>query len=147
MKYFAYGSNMDSDRMKERRIRFSKREHASIVGWKLVFNKLSSRNLEEGYANIEQDINEIVEGILYEIPDSDLKILDKYEGYPTHYFREQIKVKLDNKDELLASTYIANFDKTKKDLKPTSEYINHLLKGCDLLSNTYCQKIKMVKTL
>ena len=39
MKYFAYGSNMNSERVKERGIIFSKREYGILEGFRLVFNK------------------------------------------------------------------------------------------------------------
>ena len=35
MKYFAYGSNMDPERMRRGRIRFSRREHAVLEGFRL----------------------------------------------------------------------------------------------------------------
>jgi len=64
MKYFAYGSNMNPERMRQRGIKFSKREHAILEGWKLVFNKIASRNPNKGYANIERKEGSIVKGIL-----------------------------------------------------------------------------------
>ena len=147
MKYFAYGSNMDPDRMRERGVNFLKREHAILEGWRLEFNKVSSRNPEEGYANIVKDENSVVEGILYEIDDLDLKILDRYEGYPSHYERIKVVVRMDNGENVEAVTYIAKPDKVKDGLKPSREYLNHLLKGCDLLSEEYCRKLRKWETL
>jgi len=147
MKYFAYGSNMDPDRMKERGVNFSKREHAILEGWRLEFNKVSSRNLKEGYANIVRDENSIVEGVLYEITDSDLKVLDRYEGYPSHYERIKVVVRMDSGEKVEAVTYIAKPDKVKDGLKPSREYLSHLLKGCDLLSEEYWKKLRRWKTL
>ena len=102
LKYFAYGSNMDPERMRRRGIKFSRREHAVLEGFRLEFNKVSSRNPREGYANIVKDPEGIVEGILYEIEESDLSKLDKFEGYPLHYRRTRIYVKLDNGDKVEA---------------------------------------------
>jgi gamma-glutamylcyclotransferase (GGCT)/AIG2-like uncharacterized protein YtfP len=147
MKYFAYGSNMDPKRVKERRIRFSKREHAVLEGFKLEFNKVSALNPKEGYANIVEDKNEIVEGILYEIEDEDINKLDKFEGVPRHYRRINLRVKLDSQEIVEATTYIAQTDMTRQGLKPTKQYLNHLLQGCDLLSQEYCDKLKKMETL
>ena len=147
MRYFAYGSNMDPDRMRERGVNFLKREHAILEGWRLEFNKVSSRNPDEGYANIVKDENSVVEGILYEINDSDLKILDRYEGYPNHYERIKVAVRMDNGEKVEAVTYIAKPDKVKNGLKPSRKYLNHLLKGCDLLSEEYCRKLRRWETL
>ena len=147
MKYFAYGSNMDPDRMKQRGINFSKREHAILEGWKLLFNKIASRNPNEGYANIERGEGSIVEGILYEIQGSDVEKLDKYEGYPNHYERLNVRVRLDNGKEVEAITYVANPNKVREGLRPSREYLMHLLRGCDLLSIEYCRRLRQWETL
>ena len=147
MKYFAYGSNMDPDQMRERGINFSKREHAILEGWRLKFNKVASRNPKEGYANIEKNGDSSVEGILYTIQDLDIEKLDRYEGYPHHYEKLRVRVKLDDGGEEEAITYIAKSDKVKEGLKPSKDYLNHLLKGCDLLSEEYCEKLRKWETL
>ena len=147
MKYFAYGSNMDPERMRIRGVDFSKRERAILEGWRLKFNKVASQNPNEGYANIEEDKGSIVEGILYTIPDSHIEKLDKYEGYPNHYVKSTVIVKLDSGERVKAITYIANPEKVRDDLKPSKEYLQHLLKGCDLLSEEYCEKLRNWETL
>ena len=147
VKYFAYGSNMNIVRMRERGIRFSKREWAVLEGYRLVFNKIASRNRMEGYANIVEDRGNYVEGILYDIADEDLKKLDKYEGYPQHYDRKKLKVRLVNGETVKAVVYVAQQEMTSDELKPSKDYLNHLLKGCDLLSKKYCEKLKNVETI
>ncbi|MEM3422029.1 MAG: gamma-glutamylcyclotransferase family protein [Candidatus Hadarchaeum sp.] len=147
MRYFAYGSNMDPERMKERGIQFSKREHAILKGFRLEFNKITNRNTNEGKANIVDDDEKSLEGILYEIKDNDLEKLDKYEGCPKHYTKKDVNVILDNGKTVEAITYIAQPNMTRKGLKPTREYLIHLLRGCDLLSKEYCEMLKKVETL
>lgn len=147
MKYFAYGSNMDPERMKNRGVKFLKRERAILKGFKLVFNKISFQNPGEGFANIVEDDKEVVEGILYEIEENDLEKLDRHEGYPSHYTRIKVNVTLENGQTVEAITYIARPDRTREGLKPSKEYLRHLLKGCDLLSKEYCEKLRNVETL
>jgi len=147
MKYFAYGANMDPENMKERGVSFSKREYATLEGWKLKFNKIACDDPNEGYANIERDEESIVEGILYEISESDIEKLDEYEGYPKHYKRIKLRVRLKDGSRVEAFAYIANPSKTKEGLKPSGEYLNHLLKGCDLLSKEYCEKLRRWETI
>lgn len=144
MKYFAYGSNMNTERMIKRGIRFSERKRAVLKGWKLMFNKMASRP-GEGYANIVEDEREMVEGILYEIPCSDICKLDRYEGYPDHYIRVNVTVKLENGRKAKAVTYIANQDKVRDGLKPSKEYLRHLLKGSDLLSREYREMLRKIE--
>jgi gamma-glutamylcyclotransferase (GGCT)/AIG2-like uncharacterized protein YtfP len=148
MKYFAYGSNMDVKRMtEERKINFSLRKHATLKGFILKFNKVSSANPNEGYANIVIDKNGTVEGVLYEILDSDLSKLDLFEGYPKHYNRIKIKIKLDNGQEVESVVYIAQPDKVKDGLKPTKKYLDHLLSAKDILTESYYKKLVLQEIL
>jgi cation transport regulator ChaC len=147
MKYFAYGSNMDCDRLRERGVRFSRREKAVLEWYRLVFNKRSTRNPGEGYANIVKDEGGVVEGILYEIADKDIERLDRFEGYPHHYDRRKVEVRLQSGEVVDAVAYIANRKMTAEGLKPSRGYLNHLLKGCDLLSKEYCEKLRNTPTL
>jgi len=96
VKYFAYGSNMDPARMKKRHVSYSQRVHAVLRGYVLRFNKLAYNGPREGKGNIMKDENEAVEGLLYEMPDSDLAELDCAEGYPDHYHRISVTVELDD---------------------------------------------------
>ncbi len=147
MRYFAYGSNMDQKRMRDRGVEFTSRERAILKGWRLVFNKVANRNPKEGYANIVEDKDGVVEGILYEISEEGMGRLDDCEGHPDHYYREKVTVILDNGEEVKAITYIAQPKMERGGLKPTREYLNHLLAGCDLLSGGYCEMLKKWKTL
>jgi len=147
INYFAYGSNMDVQRMKSREIVFSKRYHAILPGYRLEFNKITLFNQKEGYANIVVDKNEYVEGVLYNIDDVDLEKLDCFEGYPDHYNRITIKVRLDNQSEVEAITYIAQPDKTRRGLKPSKKYLNYLLAAKNILSREYYKKLETWETL
>jgi cation transport regulator ChaC len=147
MKYFAYGSNMDSARMSEREIIFSQRVRAILRGYKLEFNKVADRNPREGYANIVQEEEGPVEGVLYDILDSDLSNLDKYEGYPCHYDRIKVTVELDDSRKIESVTYIAQPDKIGDGLKPTKGYLSHLLAAKDVLSDSYYRKLQSQETL
>ena len=147
MRYFAYGSNMNSESIIERGVNFSKREHVILENWMLEFNKISSRNPKEGYANIVKDKKSMIEGILYKVQKSDIEKLDRYEGYPDHYDRIKVRVKLDDGEEVEAITYVANPNRVKEGLKPCRAYLDHLLKGCDLLSKEYCERLRKWETL
>jgi len=146
IKYFAYGSNMDPEQMRKRGVKFFSREHAILEGWKLVFNKISSRNSNIGFANIVKDESSVVEGILYEITEEGLKTLDEYEGVPSDYQRIEVEVRKNNGEIVKAEVYVANPRKVKDGLKPSKEYLSHLLKGCDLLSSEYRKKLSEIAT-
>ncbi len=149
MKYFAYGSNMNPERMRKRGVNFLDRKCAVLEGWRLMFNKKPSRptHPQEGYANIERDENSVVEGVLYTIKDEDIEQLDRYEGYPNHYDRIKVKVKLRNGEEVEAITYVARPDKVEEGLKPARGYLGHLLKGKDCLSKEYYEMLENWETV
>lgn len=147
MKYFAYGSNMDSERIKKRGINYSKREAANLKDYTLKFNKVACENTNDGYANIESQKGEMVEGILYEINQTDISNLDKFEGCPKHYERIKVKVTLINKKVIDAIAYIAHPSKTKEGLKPRKEYLEYLLKSREFLSTIYVKKLESIPTL
>ena len=147
MKYFAYGSNMDTVRMVERNIDFSQRIHAILKGYSLKFNKVAYDNPKEGKANIVPDEKGIVEGVLYDISESDLSNLDKYEGYPIHYDRIKVKVQLDDGQEVDAVTYIAQPDKVREGLMPSKDYLNRLLAAKDIISESYYRRLESLETM
>jgi len=98
-----------------------------------------------GFANIVKGEGR-VEGILYEIDETSLKTLDSFEGFPAHYNRIEVEVECEGKP-LKAWVYVANKNKIEEGLKPKREYLNHLLKGQDLLSKEYFKKLQAVKTI
>ncbi|MFH1514112.1 MAG: gamma-glutamylcyclotransferase family protein [bacterium] len=144
--YFAYGSNMDPDRMIERRAFFTDRVFARLENYKLVFNKISNKNPEEGFGNIIPDGNSVVEGVLYEVEWDAIECLDIKEGYPAAYSREEIEVELSDGGKVEALVYIAREDKTRDGLKPSREYLSHYLKGKDLLSEEYYSWLETIET-
>ena len=83
MKYFAYGSNLNIEQMKSRCPDSVGVSAAVLSGWKLV---------ERTYADIEPAAGECVNGALYEISERDLENLDRYEGYPDYYTRNEVLV-------------------------------------------------------
>ena len=147
VKYFAYGSNMNPKRLINRQISFAQRKRAVLKGYRLEFNKVASRNPKEGYANIIQDENGVVEGALYEILESDLSKLNRYEGFPAHYDRIKVKVHNDFDQIDEAVVYIAQPDKTISGLKPSRDYLDHLLAAKDILSENYYNRLKARETL
>jgi gamma-glutamylcyclotransferase len=147
--YFAYGSNMDRRRMIERGVRILSEKVGFIEGWKLVFNKIATSYPGSGYANITKEKNSKVYGVLYEIENSDLKNLDEYEGYPTHYKRERITVILNNDKKIIAEVYIAQTNQTREGLKPTEEYMKHLIDGAKQhnLPSSYIKFLESIEVL
>ena len=146
MKYFAYGSNMDANRMKERKINFISRKFAVLPGYSLVFNKKSC-NGNFSYANILPAEDKQVEGVLYEFPDREILKLDVFESCPEQYIRIEITVHDQRGNRIPAVTYIAHPDKIVDGHLPEKEYLDHLLAGKDLLSEKYIDFLMTIRTI
>lgn len=84
MIYFAYGSNLHLEQMSRRCPDAIPITQAMLHGYELVYRR--------GVATIEPSPGKKVLGALYMISDRDLEALDRYEGYPTLYYRDNIKV-------------------------------------------------------
>ncbi len=125
---------------------FSQRNRATLHGYRLEFNKVSSENPDEGYANIVQFENGIVEGVLYEIRDTDLSKLDEHQGCPDQYERIRLEVVLAGQ-RAKAFAYKARPEKVKFGLKPTMEHMGHLMAAGSLLSESYRRKLSVWETL
>jgi len=68
-----------------------------------------------------------VEGIFGEVVSSDLDKLDKAEAAPRHYRRELLRVISGDGAKVEAVAYVANPRMVRAGLKPTAEYLSHLL--------------------
>ena len=133
MWYFAYGSNMNAQRMITRKAYFTRRIKATLPMHRLVFNKTASKEPGYGFANIEADNYEKVYGILYEMQESEVAELDRHEGVRgQHYERKTMTVETENGSEE-AVVYVAHPSKIQDGLIPTEAYAENLYKGLDLL--------------
>jgi gamma-glutamylcyclotransferase len=139
IKYFAYGSNMDMTRLSSRGVNPTTRNKGVLKGWKLKFNKKASAG-DWSFANIEPSEEDIVEGLVFTIKESDLKLLDKFEGAPRHYRRECLIVDT-HTETVKCVTYIAQPEHVVEGLLPTKEYMEFLLNGAKMLSEEYQEKL------
>lgn len=147
MYYFAYGSNMDSQRMVSRGVSFSERKLGKLKGYKLVFNKISSKDNAVGFANIVQDSSSEVFGCIYKIEDTDIAKLDSFEGVPQHYERRTLPILIEEGTMVDAECYIANTSMTNSTVKPTQEYLGHLLSAKDILPQKYREELEKSVTI
>lgn len=136
--YFAYGSNMDSERMTRRGIEVKNSYHVILHGWRLVFNKASASK-KQAFANIEPGSG-VVEGIVYEITEKDIELLDSFEGYLTHYIRITLEVPVDNELKRVV-VYIAREEMITTNLLPSKKYLDFLLAARRRLSPEYVARL------
>lgn len=150
--YFAYGSNMDADRLFAKRLQpdgvaAGERIAGRLDGWRLVFNKVARTPEGAGVGNIVLVAGGAVHGTLNALPAEGLAILDRFEGVATgHYERRTVQVvRADTNVPVEAVTYVAL--KVADGLRPTREYLCYLLAGRDLLPARYVDWLAATPTL
>ena len=140
--YFAYGSNMSAARMKQRLGWEAPRRAANLKDFQLVFDQAGFNDPSWSPANIRSEQGGLVEGMVYEVEEKDLKILDGYEQY---YQRLEVKVMAAQVKKLDAVTYLSK--KSRGEKPPTQEYLNFLLEGKSFLSREYFDKLSRIKVI
>ena len=123
--YFAYGSNMNFCQMKERCPKSQFICKAYLEGYKLVFDGFS-QSWNGPVANVIESSEHNVEGGLFNITESDLKTLERKEGYPRTYDKKELWIKDEKGNNFLALVYL----RTGEELgQPPQNYLDTILKG------------------
>jgi len=131
MLYFAYGSNMDEQRVKaanrcpNARFIFN----AVLPGYRLVF----ARGVDAGTcaADAVPDPASLVWGVVYDITDADRRQLDAREGVSGRAYRPKevlVHPHGDIEQRVMVLTYAAR-DPADRQQPPSREYLDHLLRG------------------
>ncbi len=120
--YFAYGSNMLSERLRLRIGSVMAVGLAFLRDRRLVFNKRSKDG--SGKANLVESPGDMTWGVLYEMNAQDLDKLDKIEG---GYARVTVQVWKTDGNVVEAVTYIS--DNLTSDARPYKWYKELILSG------------------
>lgn len=101
--YVAYGSNLNKEQMKYRCPTAKLYGTGEIKDYELQFKGQPNG----AFATIAPKEGSSVPVAVWEIQSSDESSLDRYEGYPSHYFKQDVPVQLDG-EEVNAMVYIMN---------------------------------------
>ena len=125
--YFAYGSNMLTERLKARCPGATAAGRAIADGAVIEFSKRSKDG--SGKATLRQEVRGQTAGVLFEIPTAELGALDSHEGVGKGYQRcDAFRVRRIDGDEIvLAVTYLAT--STDSSLKPYDWYLALVIAG------------------
>jgi len=126
MYYFAYGSNLNRQQMRERCPDSKPAFTASLNHYKLIFAGWS-RAWRGGTASIKPQRGEKVLGAIYDVPENDLRRLDKYEGHPETFNRLKVIVNTETGDPVAAFTYIRA--RQSEETKPAPQYLSLIQQG------------------
>ena len=125
----AYGSNLDEERMKTRCPGAEVYGTSVIRGYRLLFK----HSLTGSYATIEQDANSLVPVVIYRITMDDESRLDRHEGYPRYYRKNEFFLPvwcMNGKRRKYRCTCFAYIMHENRQLgEPTEEYFRKIEKG------------------
>ena len=99
--YIAYGSNMDEGQMAHRCPTARLLGQTEVEGYRLLFKG----SLTGAYATIEPQEGGRVPVLIWEIGAADEASLDRYEGFPSFYYKKDLTVSLGGQ-EVTAMVYI-----------------------------------------
>lgn len=120
--YFAYGSNMSTERMRARIPRATPMGRACWSGMRLAFNKIGQDG--SGKANLVEDPEAEAWGVLFSIPHDDWASLDEFEP---GYVRVECAVVIDSGEGFAAQVYLGVGE--TREVPPHSWYRDHLHRG------------------
>ena len=126
MDYFAYGSKLNKKHMKECCPDAKPRFSAVLPNYQLIFTGWS-RVLKGATASIKPIRGQRVQGAVWDISETDLRRLDRYEDYPGIYDRISVLVLRDDGTAIKALTYIKKIQ--GEEGKPSSEYLASIRQG------------------
>lgn len=120
--YVAYGSNLNIGQMSHRCPNARLYGTGVIEDYELQFKGSPT----SAYATIAPKEGSTVPVAVWEIDQLDEKFLDHYEGYPSHYFKRDVPVKMEDQN-VTAMVYIMNL---KMEFgMPSSYYYQTVYKG------------------
>jgi len=149
--YMAYGTNMSSNRIRQRlnwtdpagkeSLEKTKPVGCTLKDYRLAFNRRSDSNLTEGVlANLKSEQGEEVEGVLYQLPKTAVDFLEQNEpGY--HAIRIKVSVKGGESD---ATVFVADTNQVGSEAAPTQADITSMIEGAAEhgLSEGYLKKLR-----
>lgn len=109
--YFAYGANTNRVSMAQRCPQATPLGAAVLNDWRFCFKHCADIVPDEGKQTF---------GVLWDISDSDEEALDRFEGYPTYYEKQQVRVRYDGR-YIRAMVYVMT-NKKRSHLEPPSMY-------------------------
>lgn len=127
MYYFAYGSNLSTRFMKKYCPSATFVMKADLANYKIEFRHYSS-SLQGGISSIVEAPGELVQGIIYVVPENEIIEMDILESVPEGlYRREQFLVLGDN--GLWHSVDLYRVADPKGPFAPSERYVEWMIEG------------------
>jgi gamma-glutamylcyclotransferase (GGCT)/AIG2-like uncharacterized protein YtfP len=125
---FAYGSNLDVDQMRRRCP-----ESRVVIPGRLRDYSLGFTSYSPKWAGGVSDViihpEMEVWGVIYNLSQRDLELLDAYEGYPDVYTRFQVTIH--SLEELFHDVWVYAVVKKQDNILPSKRYLDIIKNGAD----------------
>lgn len=134
--YFAFGSNMNPERMRQRKAFFTARVGAKLHDYRMSFSFRRPDGCGSG--NIRPEKGSVVYGALYSLENGGLDKLDVFELVARGcYRRQRVTVETLDGERIEATTYVVTEEFYQEGLVPRRDYLNHCLAGKDVVPVDY----------
>lgn len=120
--YFAYGSNINLEQMAHRC------PDAQIVG-PVTLENYELRFRGSGFATVTPKNGSVVHGLLWKLTPESERALDRYEGYPRHYTKEQVSVRTADGAAVSVMAYIMAEPMCRQPALPSPYYYRAIQQG------------------
>lgn len=130
--YFAYGSNMDRERLRKRCPSARVIATGQLKNYSLIFNMIGNKveGKGGGIANIEKSMNSIVYGVLYRLDKQELEELTKLE-LSMNYDVIELDIHINENTDVKAEVYIGT-QTNEQQYKPTARYREFIINGMEM---------------
>ncbi len=150
--YFAYGSNLDKKQMCERCPSSCFLCRALLKDYKLAFTRESAK-WGGGVADVIKSEDSIVWGVVYQLDERELELLDKYEGYNPNrekncYIRKELAVCMDGDKREQMTAYVYQVQEPSNfHIPPSSKYLNQIISGAEFwgIDPEYIKELKSIR--
>lgn len=139
--YFAYGSNLNPERMRTRGVEFTERRLAKLPNYQFRLNLNFKGHTA---ANVEYNESSSVYGALYTCTYACLEKLDVFEMVDIGmYRRENVKVELHDGSTIDSIMYLGLAPFIDNSIKTVNRtYLEHILCGRDILPTDYMRYLQ-----
>jgi len=130
-RYFAYGSNLNGRHLREQGFPAEKMQAVGVAylpDYELCFSRYS-QTWQGGVLDVRPRAGAFVSGVVFEIDDDIIRLLDRKEGAPSCYEQRAVEVFMENNTKAGAITYMVPDHQKEDYIVPSENYLGVVSEG------------------